>query len=408
MKDYLKYLPGFRSDTTWKKVLAAIYYLSSLTMIFDSFWTFVAAIALPFMVFGFVDLIKSRKEIKTNPKIILPFVAALLIFSVAGNAMPPAESSDNQAIESEQNELTEEEKQTEALEKEKQEEAKKQLEAKEKEEKRLEEEKQAEFAKNFTKAKVTKHVDGDTVHVTTDDGEVLKIRMIGVDTPETVHPSKPVEFYGQEASNFTKDKIFEETVYLEKDVSETDKYDRALRYIWLEIPEEKDFDNKEVIKNKMFNAMLVAKGYANSSTYQPDVKYQELFTELESEAREADLGLWDAEKLAEYERKEEQVKQEAQVKKEEEARKKEQAAKEKKQQEAAAAQQSNNSGGGQGTAPAPAKQETPTPPEPDVKMVLVTPTGKRYHSRVCGNGNFTEATLEHAKSRGLTPCKKCY
>ncbi len=154
-----------------------------------------------------------------------------------------------------------------------------------------EEVKQAELAKNFIPARVSKHIDGDTVHVTLNSGEVLKIRMIGVDTPETVHPSKPVEYYGKEASNFTKNSIYQKTVYLEKDVSETDRYGRSLRYIWLEIPEKID---KEEIKNKMFNGKLVHSGYANSATFPPDVKYQEYFLELEAEARNSGLGLWNA------------------------------------------------------------------------------------------------------------------
>lgn len=172
-----------------------------------------------------------------------------------------------------------------------------------KEEKRLEEAekqrileeeaKREELAKNFVKGTVTRHIDGDTVHVRLNSGETLKIRMIGVDTPETVHPNKPVEFYGREASDFTKNQIYQKTVYLEKDVSDTDRYGRSLRYIWLEIPET---INEEEIRNKMFNAILVKSGYANSATFQPDVKYQDYFTQLEREARTAGLGLWDSNK----------------------------------------------------------------------------------------------------------------
>lgn len=160
------------------------------------------------------------------------------------------------------------------------------------------EEKNDDIDIELVKGKVTKHIDGDTVHITLDDGEVLKIRMIGIDTPETVHPSKPVEFYGKEASDFTKNSIYEETVYLEKDISDTDKYGRALRYIWLEIPTE---INEEAIKAKMFNGILVAQGYANSLSYPPDVKYQDYFTKFQKEARENNLGLWDENKLKEYE-----------------------------------------------------------------------------------------------------------
>lgn len=152
----------------------------------------------------------------------------------------------------------------------------------------------------FVEAKVTKHVDGDTVHVTLNSGEVLKVRMIGIDTPEIVHPSKPLEFYGKEASDFTKNTIYGKTVYLEKDVSDTDKYGRALRYIWTEIPDE---INKESVKNLMINGILVAKGYANASTYPPDVKYQDYFLEFQRESRGRNIGLWDPNKLNEFEAK---------------------------------------------------------------------------------------------------------
>lgn len=141
-------------------------------------------------------------------------------------------------------------------------------------------------------ATVTKHVDGDTVYVKLENGKEYKLRMIGVDTPETVHPTKGVEFYGKEASNFTESTLLGQTVYLEKDVSETDRYDRLLRYIWLEQPTE---ISREEIKSKMFNAILVANGYAQVSTYPPDVKYQDYFTDFAKEAREKELGLWVAE-----------------------------------------------------------------------------------------------------------------
>lgn len=140
----------------------------------------------------------------------------------------------------------------------------------------------------YTVATVTRHVDGDTVYVKI-DGQEYKLRLIGVNTPETKHPQKGVEYYGKEASNFTKSKLLGKTVYLEKDVSETDKYGRLLRYVWLEPPTKL---TKEEIKTKMFNAILVANGYAQVATYPPDVKYQDYFLEFEREARSKNIGLW--------------------------------------------------------------------------------------------------------------------
>lgn len=142
---------------------------------------------------------------------------------------------------------------------------------------------------NLTTATVIRHVDGDTVYVRFQDGSEYKLRLIGIDTPETVHPEKAVEYFGQEASDFTKDSLLGMTVYLEKDVSETDRYGRLLRYVWLEPPIEL---SPSEINSKLFNAILVASGYAQVSTYPPDVKYQDHLLTLQREARENCRGLW--------------------------------------------------------------------------------------------------------------------
>ncbi len=124
------------------------------------------------------------------------------------------------------------------------------------------------------KAKVARVVDGDTIKLET--GEVA--RYIGIDAPETVHPSKPVQCYGKEASDKNRELVEGKEVKLEKDVSETDKYGRLLRYIWL--------------GDILVNEYLVREGYAQSSTYPPDVKYQDRFIEAQRQAREEKKGLW--------------------------------------------------------------------------------------------------------------------
>ena len=131
-----------------------------------------------------------------------------------------------------------------------------------------------------TEAQVIKVVDGDTIKVEI-DGTVYTVRYIGIDTPETVHPSKPVQWMGPEASEANKRLVEGQTVYLEKDVSETDRYGRLLRYIFL-------------ADGLFVNAELVRLGYAQVSTYPPDVRYQDLFLEMQQEAREAENGLWGA------------------------------------------------------------------------------------------------------------------
>lgn len=142
----------------------------------------------------------------------------------------------------------------------------------------------------FTEARVTRVVDGDTISVSI-DGKEYKLRMIGVDTPETVHPNKPVEFYGKEASDFTKQQLTDKTVYLEKDVSESDRYGRLLRYVWTSRPATNNPTDSEII-NQMFNAKLVKNGYAQVYTYPPDVKHIPLFIQLQNQARSNNLGLW--------------------------------------------------------------------------------------------------------------------
>jgi micrococcal nuclease len=130
-------------------------------------------------------------------------------------------------------------------------------------------------------ATVVRVVDGDTIKVQL-NGIEQTVRYIGIDTPETVHPSKPVEFMGPEASAQNKALVEGQVVILERDVSETDRYGRLLRYVWVE-------QNGRYV---MVNAELVRLGFAQVSTYPPDVKHTELFLLLQTEAREAERGLW--------------------------------------------------------------------------------------------------------------------
>lgn len=124
------------------------------------------------------------------------------------------------------------------------------------------------------KAKVIRVIDGDTIKIEGDE----VVRYIGIDTPETVHPSKPVQCYGKEASDKNREMVEGKEVKLEKDVSETDKYGRLLRYVWLD--------------GMLVNEYLVREGYAQSSSYPPDVKYQDKFIEAQRLAREERKGLW--------------------------------------------------------------------------------------------------------------------
>lgn len=127
-------------------------------------------------------------------------------------------------------------------------------------------------------ASVVRVVDGDTI-VCDVDGDEIKVRLIGIDTPETVHPEKEVEFYGEEASAYTTEILDGQAVYLEYDVETTDRYGRDLAYVWL-----KD--------GTLFNDQLVLEGYATVYTFPPNVKYVDRFTESARLARERGAGLY--------------------------------------------------------------------------------------------------------------------
>lgn len=126
-----------------------------------------------------------------------------------------------------------------------------------------------------TKAHVKRVVDGDTLQLA--DG--TRVRLIGVNTPETVDPRRPVQAYGKEASEFTKKTLTGKDVLLDYDVERRDKYNRALAYVWL-------------ADGTFFNAELIRQGYAQTMTIPPNVRYADLFRRLEREAREARRGLW--------------------------------------------------------------------------------------------------------------------
>ncbi len=122
--------------------------------------------------------------------------------------------------------------------------------------------------------KVIKVVDGDTIKL--ENGQT--VRYIGVDTPETVDPRKAVQCFGKEASSKNKELVEGKNVRLEKDVSETDKYGRLLRYVYID--------------NIFVNDYLARQGFAYAKSYPPDIKFQSLFVEAQREASDANRGLW--------------------------------------------------------------------------------------------------------------------
>jgi micrococcal nuclease len=122
-------------------------------------------------------------------------------------------------------------------------------------------------------------VDGDTVHVDL-DGVDVTIRLIGIDTPESVAPGQPVECYARRASRFATRRLEGRDVDLEFDVERLDRYDRTLAYVWLD--------------EELFNETLVAGGYASVTTYPPNVRYVDRFIRAQAAARAAGIGIWGA------------------------------------------------------------------------------------------------------------------
>ncbi len=127
---------------------------------------------------------------------------------------------------------------------------------------------------------VDRVVDGDTVRVLI-NGESTPVRLIGIDTPETVAPGRPVECAGPEASVYADQLMTGGRVYLEIDPTQgvTDRFDRVLAYVWLD-------------DNVMVNLAMLQTGLAEERTYAADYKYQQLFQQEEKRAKDALLGLW--------------------------------------------------------------------------------------------------------------------
>lgn len=131
------------------------------------------------------------------------------------------------------------------------------------------------------RATVKRVIDGDTIIVDTDNEKDMRIRFIGIDTPESVHPddSKNTE-EGVKASAYTQKLIPEGTeLFLERDKSDTDRYDRYLRYLWLTDDIETN-PSTEFIRENMVNGILLDKGIADIATFKPDTKYVDVFKEL--------------------------------------------------------------------------------------------------------------------------------
>lgn len=135
-------------------------------------------------------------------------------------------------------------------------------------------EKKSDMIDHQSLEKVVKVIDGDTVIL--ESGKT--VRYIGIDTPEVHHPKKKIQCFAKEAKEANEQLVLGKFVRLEKDVSETDRYGRLLRYVYVE--------------DLFVNEHLLKEGFALLATFPPDVKYVDLLQKAQEEARKNNKGLY--------------------------------------------------------------------------------------------------------------------
>lgn len=121
---------------------------------------------------------------------------------------------------------------------------------------------------------VERVIDGDTIRLTS--GE--RVRYIGINTPELHHPKMPVQYFAKEAKEFNQGLVGGKRVKLEFDVQQRDRFGRLLAYVY--------------VGDIFVNAKLIEEGYAQIMTIPPNVKYSDLFLDLQRKARQEKKGLW--------------------------------------------------------------------------------------------------------------------
>lgn len=127
---------------------------------------------------------------------------------------------------------------------------------------------------------VTRVIDGDTFWAEKDKNVKMKIRLIGIDAPETRKSAKKdIGHYGEEAKDYLKSLLEGQTVQLSFDVDSLDRYGRTLAYVYL-------------LDGTFVNADLIKNGYARTLTIPPNVKHADVLMKLQTEARENKRGMW--------------------------------------------------------------------------------------------------------------------
>lgn len=217
--------------------------------------------------------------------------------------------------------------------------------------------------------RVVRVIDGDTIVVLI-NGVETKVRLIGVDTPETVHPQKPVEAFGIEASNFLKGILYNAYVDLAYDDSNIatnhlDKYGRTLAYVI------------RTSDNLVINEEIIKQGYGHAYVKYPFAR-MESYVALEKQARESNAGLWGSSSSSNYQQNSQSA-----------------ISTQPKQQEPTRYVEKNNT--------QPERQNT------NDYVVYITRTGAKYHRAGCRylSKSCIETTKNSAVSRGYGACKVC-
>ena len=200
---------------------------------------------------------------------------------------------------------------------------------------------------------VERVIDGDTIRVRFGD-RIETVRYIGVDTPETVHPTRGIEPYGLAASEINRTLVEGRQVRLEFDVESRDHYGRLLAFVYTD--------------SLFVNAELIRQGYAQIMTVPPNVRHAAVFLRLQREARQADRGLWG-------------IKDDAQI----------------------------------GVLVAQTAEEADVSTRVDVStagdiaIVYITRTGQKYHREGCHHLRHSRIliTLAEARERGYSTCSVC-
>jgi micrococcal nuclease len=261
---------------------------------------FMATGLIAFLLAGFF-LIKGLIDIFRRKKFKRSFLIALgsFVVFITAIAMDPSVSTEEANEEKLQNEVKEEKKTEDKTEK-------KETDSDDKEEQSDDAAEKDDTAKEVTKtdtsedssqsvdekkdnavapkmtnrgvdAKVTRVIDGDTIEVLM-NGKIEDIRMLLLDTPETKHPSKPVEPFGPEASKFAKETLEGKTVGIEVGLEERDNYGRVLAYVW--------------IGSKTYQEMVLEKGLGVTAYLYNDLRMLEQFHKAQNIARNKKIGVW--------------------------------------------------------------------------------------------------------------------